>query len=246
MAKVNSFYSGDLSKIESLSEECIYDSFLYKNLTLSRKEKVDRIVPIKGKRESIGAFSLLLHGLLTWGIIDSFDDVKGFKKLGLSLGENGKPYFANATDVHFSLSHSDDRALCVISDTEVGCDIQAFTSRDINKIYNRFFTEEEKKYLDEISDEELRRKEFFKLWSYKESFVKMTGMGIKQPFDEFSVLNTKYGIKVGKKVDNDIYLNFGRTLVLDLDVEPHIAGAICVNDIDCDFKHYFVDLNRYA
>ncbi len=91
----------------------------------------------------------------------------------------GKPYFANAEDLHFSISHSGEYAMVVLSDKEIGCDIQQI--KDINlSIADRFFTAEERKYVKCTEN-------FFRIWTLKESFIKAIGKGLALPLNSFSI-----------------------------------------------------------
>lgn len=91
----------------------------------------------------------------------------------------GKPYFINAKELHFSISHSGDYAMVVMSDKEIGCDIQQI--KDINlSIADRFFTAEERKYVKCTEN-------FFRIWTLKESFIKAIGKGLALPLNSFSI-----------------------------------------------------------
>lgn len=91
----------------------------------------------------------------------------------------GKPYFANAEDLHFSISHSGEYAMVVLSDKEIGCDIQQI--KDINlSIADRFFTAEERKYVKCTEN-------FFRIWTLKESFIKAIGKGLALPLNSVSI-----------------------------------------------------------
>lgn len=95
----------------------------------------------------------------------------------------GKPYFANAEDLHFSISHSGEYAMVVLSDKEIGCDIQQI--KDINlSIADRFFTAEERKYVKCTED-------FFRIWALKESFIKAVGKGLAIPLNSFTIKGLK-------------------------------------------------------
>ena len=91
----------------------------------------------------------------------------------------GKPYFANAEDLHFSISHSGEYAMVVLSDKEIGCDIQQIKNINLS-IADRFFTAEEKKYVKCTED-------FFRIWTLKESFIKAIGKGLALPLNSFSI-----------------------------------------------------------
>ena len=77
--------------------------------------------------------------------------------------KNGKPYFDGKPDIHFSISHSGDYAMCAISGDPIGADIQK-TQEISQKMLKRVFTENELENADPIS-----------LWCLKESFVKFKG-----------------------------------------------------------------------
>lgn len=107
--------------------------------------------------------------------------------------ENGKPYLADYPSLFFSLSHSGNYAACAIAEKEIGLDIQEH--RKIKEgLENRFFTQEEIRRLNEIkrpeaapTDSQAYRAAFFQIWSGKESYLKYTGLGMKQALNGFFI-----------------------------------------------------------
>ena len=99
------------------------------------------------------------------------------RPLVLSAQANGKPYLSDSPEVHFSLSHSSDWAVCAVSNHPVGADIQLCDTgrRDVAR---RFFHPDEVRYLDTLSPAK-RKSAFFRLWALKESFVKADGRGLR-------------------------------------------------------------------
>ncbi len=93
-------------------------------------------------------------------------------------GEKGKPYFRDLP-YYFSLSHSGDYVFCALSTEEIGADIQQHRRQlkedNRRRLAARFFSEEEKRAL-EIAGE--REELFYRLWTRKEAFGKMTGEGV--------------------------------------------------------------------
>ena len=76
---------------------------------------------------------------------------------------NGKPYFPERPDVHFSLSHGKTHVLCAISNKPTGADIES--PRFISHRVTRFFcTPGEQELLDPLD-----------LWVLKESYIKLFG-----------------------------------------------------------------------
>ena len=93
--------------------------------------------------------------------------------LEVAIAQGGKPYLAKEPDIHFNLSHSGEWAVCAISSSPVGIDIQ-HCDEGRRDVASRFFHREEIRYLDSLP--QFRRDEgFYRLWTLKESFVKATG-----------------------------------------------------------------------
>lgn len=80
--------------------------------------------------------------------------------------EYGKPYLEN-NEIYFNLSNSKDYSVCIISDKEVGIDIEYITYRP--RIVDSIFNEKEKTNIP---------LEFTKTWVLKEAYVKKIGMGL--------------------------------------------------------------------
>jgi 4'-phosphopantetheinyl transferase len=90
----------------------------------------------------------------------------------------GKPYLKNYTDVHYNVSHCENYAACVISDTyDVGVDVERVhyfnlyaakrvcSPKEIQRIYSTSDT----------------NREFFRYWTLKESYIKAIGKGLSHP-----------------------------------------------------------------
>ena len=76
---------------------------------------------------------------------------------------NGKPYFPDRPDVHFSLSHSATHVLCALSGEPVGADIES--PRCISERAIAYFCSPEERSLFDPLD----------LWVLKESYIKLIG-----------------------------------------------------------------------
>lgn len=100
-------------------------------------------------------------------------------------GPFGKPYFKDLPQIHFNLSHSGDYVCCAIGDEPVGVDIQKHVP--VKKgLAKRFFTEKENEILEKLKESE-RENAFFRMWSIKESYLKLTGKGLRQRMDSFEI-----------------------------------------------------------
>ena len=93
-------------------------------------------------------------------------------------GERGKPWFPQAPDRHFNLSHSGALALCALGDGPVGADIQGLRPAWPERLVRRSCTEEELAWLAGRGRE---REDFAALWACKESMGKQSGYGLPYP-----------------------------------------------------------------
>ncbi len=92
----------------------------------------------------------------------------------LARDKDGKPYAENLP-LHFSISHSGAFVACAVSDTPVGLDLEEIRHRDIT-VARRICSEREMAF---ILGGEDPLKRFLKVWTAKEAYVKLTGIGIK-------------------------------------------------------------------
>lgn len=126
-----------------------------------------------------------------WRLLEDTLEGHGFSADDVTIGENGK---LECQGVYFNLSHSVDMALCVISSVPVGCDIEKVADAPM-EIAQHVFCERERDYIAGGQREEERDHRFFRLWTMKESYMKMTGEGmnlsperIEIAFDTWTVL----------------------------------------------------------
>ena len=102
--------------------------------------------------------------------------------LDISCGKDGKPELLGS-GICFNLSHSGSFAACAVSDSPVGLDIQA--ERDCNgRLAEKYFSAQERRF---VERSENKAYAFTKLWSMKESVVKILGTGLKRPLSSFTV-----------------------------------------------------------
>lgn len=93
-------------------------------------------------------------------------------ELRLRKTPQGKPYLENSPFC-VSISHSGEFWICVLSEREVGVDIERNRVCRYEKIAARFFSSEEQQAVASKG-----REMFFRIWAAKESRVKYTGEGL--------------------------------------------------------------------
>lgn len=99
----------------------------------------------------------------------------------IKKSENGKPYIDNE-GVFFNISHSHGTVICVVSDAEIGVDIECINDRtedEFSKVANRFFTSPE---IDFIRESESLSEAFCRVWTRKEAYAKLKDLPLSRVF----------------------------------------------------------------
>lgn len=149
-----------------------------------RRREVMKYLRADDRKRCMGAGILLMEILPLYG--------ESPEKL--TYGSEGKP---QAENIHFNLSHSGNLVICAVSGKAVGCDIEK-TGKEPEGVAEHFFHWKEVQYLQKFQEPE-RSKMFFRLWTWKESYVKMTGEGLKLPLQEFEILPEGKKIRVRRR-----------------------------------------------
>lgn len=110
-------------------------------------------------------------------------------------GKYGKPSLAEHPDIYYNLSHADGIAACIVSVRECGIDCESVREVRPN-VMKRAFSEAERRLVDE-TPEDKRNLMFSRLWTLKEAYVKMRGVGIGFPLHE-----AEFNIKDGRIITN--------------------------------------------
>lgn len=149
---------------------------LYSFVPTYRQQKIDRFKFDADKFLSLGVGLLLKDACENFGIVGADERV--------AFTAAGKPYFEEHPNVHFSLSHSHERAMCVMSTYEVGCDVEKIKG-DKLKLAERFFTPQEFTWLKGLQGEDAQKEGFYRIWTLKECYMKVTGLGLELGPEKF-------------------------------------------------------------
>ncbi len=95
--------------------------------------------------------------------------------------KRGKPY---AENINFSISHSDGRVMVSIAQCRIGADIQKINEQQNLSVAKKILTPSELSGID--------THEFFRLFTMKESYFKMTGQGLPLSPKSFSSFEKSY------------------------------------------------------
>lgn len=166
-----------VKNLRDFSVQDYKESFSY--MTSLRKEKVIRYKDEDRKRCTL-AGEYLVRQLLS--------DVseKSKESFIISADKNGKLFCENQPDLYFNISHSNGMVAAVISDEEVGIDLEvirpcslALTKKICNEkelLYIFGHLPDETELTQNSSKETMRR--FFEIWTAKEAYLKCIGTGL--------------------------------------------------------------------
>lgn len=191
-------YIADLTGLEESYEEKV------NRLHRERADKLNAYKMPADRVRSLGAGLLLEKGLEDYlqcaqvqmqgnenanpsiGNIYIPRDEEGRCIIKYGYGPQGKPYLEDYPGICFSLSHSGNKVVLALSDSEVGIDVQE--NRGYNeKIAKRFYHKVEYKILEQAESVSECERLFYRIWTGKEAFIKYTGKGMKQDMRSFYV-----------------------------------------------------------
>lgn len=149
-----------------------------------RRQKIALLKSADDKKRSLAAAIALNAALQVHGLEE--------RMMEYDLGFKGKPYFRYNPEHHFSLSHSGNYAICSMGGCEVGNDIEKIRAGR-ERVAERFFTKEELDWIHEAEQPEEKEERIFRIWTMKESFLKVTGWGMSLPLKDFTVMVKENG-----------------------------------------------------
>lgn len=165
-----------------------------KLLPFVSKERQEKILRFHFDKDKIISLftELLIRNEISKQLDISYPDIM------FGYNEYGKPYLLNSLDYHFSVSHSCNCIAFVDNTVPIGIDVEKISDPNL-KIAERFFTANEAAFVKNNKDPVAA---FYRIWTSKEAYVKMLGMGLNKPFKSFDLLNDLLG-KVLVKGKND-------------------------------------------
>lgn len=163
------FLYGNINDLKDLNQD----------ISLFRKEKANKYKYEDDKKRCILSELLLKEGLKEFEIKDH--DIE------YSFNKYGKPYLKNHKDIYFNFSHSGEFVVCVLANFEIGVDIEKIEKADLN-IAEKFFHKNEYQH---ILNSNKPNDDFYRIWTYKESYTKALGKGLALDLNTFDVTNIK-------------------------------------------------------
>lgn len=168
-----------IAKIDEIEEAKALQ--LCSMLDSNRRQKLSGICNRKERMRCIFAGLLFRYAFLQEGY-----GINEWQQIETTEGTYGKPYLIKYPTFHYSLSHSGEWVACAVDTKSVGIDIQEMKSWKLT-LAKRFYHEEEFNRLLMLQryDIDEQTKEFYRMWTAKESAVKWSGRGIGGGIQQF-------------------------------------------------------------
>ncbi|MBP7654199.1 4'-phosphopantetheinyl transferase superfamily protein [Candidatus Dependentiae bacterium] len=126
-------------------------------------------------------------------------------KIIFDFNKYSKPFLAGFENFHFNTAHSGDYAVCAVSDTPVGIDIEEIKPIDLNVAEYAFSEFEYKELIKKKNEDQLDY--FYNIWVLKESYIKAIGTGLYTELKSFYFELSDNNVKIHNS-NNDNFLHF--------------------------------------
>ena len=124
---------------------------------------------------SCGLRGLTGHQAGRWLLERLYRAETGLPLPPIRLTERGKPYFEHSP-WHFSITHTDRHAFCVLSLAPVGIDAEELDRKIDLRLAQKILSPKEKVQFDAAED---KRRALLTFWVLKEAAVKLSGEGLR-------------------------------------------------------------------
>jgi len=154
--------------------------------------------------------------------------------LEISQDKNHKPYLENSSiPIHFNISHSRNLILLAIgNDIEVGVDTEFIKEDfDVDEFANSNYHPNEKLVFDSLKGQN-QSDFFYRIWTYKEAFLKLTGEGINDHLNQIDFSGEKASIKYSKGEPRNLWLCSWKQ------DDDYICSLACGSSSAPDLKFY--------
>jgi 4'-phosphopantetheinyl transferase len=150
----------------------------------------------------------------------------------------GKASLQGISGIHFNISHSGEWLICGLSNKEIGIDIELMKHMDFKNIMKIFFSTQEQQYV--LGSKNIK-KTFFEIFTLKESYIKLLGIGLSKKLSAFSILKqeNKYIINDSEQITSEFSLT-------NFSFNSKYQMSICMSD-KTDFEAVditYVNLNN--
>ena len=182
-------------------------------ISINRQQKVTRLKQNDDKLRCIGA-----------GILEKYIGEKYKVNSNIIIDRHGKPFYEN-NPIYFNISHSGNYVVAVVSDDNVGVDIQRVI-KDKHRVAQKQFLEAECEFVNQGTDENEQMERFCQIWTAKEAYLKNIGIGLRKSLKSFQVVINS----------EELYIKDEQVKLTQLKLDSNYIITICSNKKDIDLN----------
>jgi 4'-phosphopantetheinyl transferase len=147
-----------------------------------------------------------------------------------SYNRYGKPMLAQQ-QCYFNVSHSGSRAICAVSASEVGVDLESHKriDIDIDALIPLICHTQEMAHINTLNVH--KNMQFFWLWTCKEAYCKAQGDGLQR-----DLTGIKIEDRFGAKVVDEQSCNSGDWYLYPLEIFAGFAACVCSMQHNCEIE----------
>lgn len=147
--------------------------------TLEEKLSSVEMEKFNAFKDGPSSWGFAVGRLITREVISQIYEIKP-SEVSIQIEESGRPRIEYPGGLGVSISHSGPFvALALSSDGECGVDIESSEGLPAClPIHDRFFSTQEKLWLEEAGNRSDKGQRFLRLWTRKEAYLKATGQGL--------------------------------------------------------------------
>ena len=135
------------------------------------------------------------------------------KEIDFRAEKNGKLYLANS-DIYLNLSHSGNYVMAAISDAHIGVDVEHIENNHKIKELIKYVLDN--KEIEEFNKSQNQIKDFYLMWTKKESYIKCIGKGLSAGMNTINLKSLKdYRFKCFDKENHQFAVCYKAKLVID-------------------------------
>ena len=159
-------------------------------------------------------------------LLEGLDRYYSIKDPEIVYSDFNKPLL-KGVPLNFNISHSGDLTACVISEYNVGVDLEQIVDIDVSLFQNQMTSIE----WIELQGSEKILVSFYDLWTKKEAILKGDGRGLSVPMNSFYILDDK--AKLSGKLWGVTPIDLNKPLY-----SCHIACDKVINESDIVIKYF--------
>lgn len=197
----------------------------FKYLSLEEQKRSKRFLKLSDERTYV-----ISHALLNQKISEVLRT--DFRNIKIRFFDRDTKPFVENEKLDFNLSHSSEYFAFAISNRSnsfVGVDIEKIRENlEIEPIISNYFHKNEASYILSNKDQILHRQRFYRIWTRKEAFLKMLGIGLSENLSnlDLSATESEFNTEISGMNESDLT---SEIFIYSFLLHKNLAASVAIN-----------------